>query len=962
MLALVLMFPCLCLGQGESFSISTWGTHDGLPEMSVQGLAIEPRGGLYVGTSGGLCLFDGTYCKPLQNREMSKFPASNLTALFRARDQSVWVGTVGGGLLHITSDRVEVFDRRSGLEDPYVRAIFEDSRGHLWVGTEDGLFRRSGAAFQKIELPQDLGRQEVYALAEDAQKRLVVGGNELVYLDESESATPVSTEARVPFPLRSLLSTKDGRLLLGTLGGLFERSGETFNRLPIPHGDVEALCESADGAIWAGTIANGLWRLQRGKALQVLIGDDQPGHSILAMSADANGRLWIGTESGLSRIEPTDVHVIPSPVASVDRETLSISPRGTVLLVNSQVYRLDSAMPKVVPLPLPGNPKILNLLYASDRSVWVGTAGNGVFRLDSEGHTTQYASWARLKIAGNFPRGIAEGVNGDIWVASGFGLNRITAAGINQFDSLNGLPNRNVRTLHRDRNGCMWVGTDGGPAVYCGGHFVENRATQSLRGEEIWAMTEDANGTMWLGTRNHGIYAYREPELHHFSISDGLLSNFTCGLVADRNGTLWISSPEGLSSISIDQSLSESKNTDLVFARPHPLPRGAENLKFNAGRFPNAVVDDRGIVWFATSSGPVYVDPSQPTLTHAWDGPVPVITSVLADEAYLQRVSSVRVPPRSKLLTFTFGATYLGSEQDMLLAYRLRGADDKWASSAGAHQVEYRALPPGTYTFELRAYSRAQPDTWKDAHVSFVVPVVWYRSIWFYLLILPCVAAASLLLYMLHLQQIKGRFKLILEERTRLAREMHDTLIQGCNGVAMLLEAEASSRGLPGSSYLDIAREQLQATVADAREAVWNLRQTELESDLIIAALKNISTQASESFGIPVTVHHAAKLPKLPADAAHEILMIVREAVTNAGSHGHPRAIRIDAQHSEDYLSFRVCDDGVGFGVDAASAMGDDHYGILGMHERAAMIGANLEITSTPGAGACILLTLKMKS
>jgi Y_Y_Y domain/Histidine kinase len=131
----------------------------------------------------------------------------------------------------------------------------------------------------------------------------------------------------------------------------------------------------------------------------------------------------------------------------------------------------------------------------------------------------------------------------------------------------------------------------------------------------------------------------------------------------------------------------------------------------------------------------------------------------------------------------------------MLLAYRLDGADDKWTVSTGTHQVEYRGLTSGSYTFELRAYGRAQPDTWKDARLSFVVTVVWYRSLWFYIMVLPSLAAIFLLFYMLHLQRIRGRFKLILEERTRLAREMHDTLIQGCNGVAMLLEADASSRG-----------------------------------------------------------------------------------------------------------------------------------------------------------------------
>jgi len=931
--------------------------------MAVQSLAVEPTGGLFVGTAGGLCQFDGSYCKPLQNGEMSKFPASNLTALFQEHDQSLWAGTEGGGLLHITSDHVEIFDRRNGLSDPYIRAIFEDSLGHLWVGTDDGLFRRSGSVFQKVILPKSGGRQDVYALAEDSQHRLILGGSELMYLDETNSSFLRSTGQPVPYPIRSLLLTKEGRLLLGTLGGVFERQSEKYSRLPFPNGDVERLCQSADGAIWAGTVSNGLWRLKGGKALQIHIGNDDPGHSILAMSADASGHLWVGTEIGLSRIESTNVHLVQSPAAAVDSETLAISPKGTVLLVNSQVYRLDTGEPQPIHFQLPGNPKILfNMLYASDRSVWLGTAGNGVYRLDSEGQITQYSTYSRLKIAGDFPRGIVEGVNGDIWIANGFGLNKIGHGGVEQFGSLNGLPNRNVRALLRDRNGCMWIGTDGGPAVYCGGNFIENRATKTLGGEEISALTEDSGGTMWLGTRNHGIYAYRGSDLRHFSTSDGLLSNFICGLAADKTGTLWISSPEVISSMPVDQPLGEPRKTDLVFARPYSLPKGAEDLRFSGGRFPNALVDARGIVWFATTRGPVYVARSLPSLSRAPNGPVPVITSVLADDAYIQRARPTRIPSSSKLLTFTFGSIYLGSEEDMLLAYRLEGTDDKWTVSTGSHQVEYRGLPAGSYTFDLRAYSRTQPDIWKDARLSFVVPVVWYRSPWFYVMVIPALAAVFLLFYMLHLQRIKGRFRLILEERTRLAREMHDTLIQGCNGVAMLLEADASSRSELESKYLDIAREQLQATVADARKAVWNLRQSETDAGFIISMLKNISVQASESFGIPVAVSHPGRLPRVPADTAHEVLMIVREAVTNAGSHGRPRAIDIIAQHVENHLLLRVSDDGIGFDVETASTPSDDHYGILGMHERAEMIGANLEIISSRETGTSILISLKVAS
>jgi len=356
----------------------------------------------------------------------------------------------------------------------------------------------------------------------------------------------------------------------------------------------------------------------------------------------------------------------------------------------------------------------------------------------------------------------------------------------------------------------------------------------------------------------------------------------------------------------------------------------------------------------------VYIESALPSLTHLSEGPIPIINSILADDAYLQTTHSkgIVVPSGSKLLTLNFGSIYLGSDQDILFAYRLEGIDEKWTVSTGNHQVEYRSLPAGQYTFELRAYSRAHPQTWKSARLAFTVPIIWYRSAWFYIILLSSLAVVSMSLYMLHLQRVKGRFRLILEERTRLAREMHDTLIQGCNGVALLLEASASSLP-PESKYLDLAREQLRITVADAREAVWNLRQSETDSDFFIGMLKQISVQAAESLSIPVAMTHSPALPRLPATVAHEVLMIVREAVTNAGRHGRPHTIDISAEYVENHLLLRISDDGIGFDIDTSSSPSDDHYGILGMHERAEMIGADLDITSTVGIGTCVQVSFR---
>jgi ligand-binding sensor domain-containing protein/two-component sensor histidine kinase len=945
--------------QTEDYSVSTWGTRDGLPEMAVEALAFDPAGGLWVGTLGGPCLFDGSFCKPLQNNNASSIPAKNLTTLLRVRDKSIWAGTEGGGLLHFSHGVVDVFDERNGLADGYIRAIFEDSSGTLWVGTDDGFFRKSGAHFERISFADTHSAQDVHAIAEDSDHRILVGGEALSIIDSRGVIFPYSTTQPVPERVRALLLTHDGHLIVGTVSGAFERnSNGEFKRLPLPRVDVDALYESLDGTVWCGTIADGLWRISAGQVSRTEIGENAVGHSIQAIAMDAGNRLWVGTETGLSRIQMTNVHLIPSSAAAVDQETLGLSLNSSVVLVNSHLYKLDKGVTVQIPSKIKLDVPLLNVLYASDRSVWLGTAGKGVYRVSSEGKISHYSTDSQLKIAADYAKGIVEGEHGDVWVATWNGLNRIGTGKVEVFSSSNGLPNRQVRSLLRDHNGCMWIGTDGGPAIYCSGKFVESPATRSLSGEEIWALAEDTSGVVWLGTRNHGIYAYRDSQMRHFTTSDGLISNFICGLAVDLHGTLWISSPETISSISVDQTLDAQHTNEPVFARSYPLPSTAKDLRFSGGRFPNAMVDARNVVWFATNRGAVYVTPQASVADTGDAAPLPVITSVLADDVFLLGPHKTRIPADSKRLTFSFRAVSLAPESDVLLTYRLVGLDDRWTVSAGAHEVDYRGLAPGKYTFELKAYSRSKPTAFNTSRISFSIPVIWYHSTRFYLGALAMLAFCSVSVYTLQMRNVKGRFRIVLKERARLAREMHDTLIQGCNGVAMLLEAEASSRGPEHSSFLDMARNQLRSTVADAREAVWGLRQTRTEPGFLESFIHSISTQTTSSYGLPVKVYLDKDLPCLPSDAAHGVLMIVREAVANAVNHGRPDLITISAEYRNERLLVKVSDNGVGFDLGTASAHSSDHYGILGMRERAEAIGAKLQLETSQGSGTTVAILM----
>ena len=956
---LFLLLPGTTSGQTNDFSITSWGTHSGLPEVLVQALAVRPEGGVWVATEGGLCLFEGSNCKSLPIQEARRLPQRSFTSLLIARDQSLWAGTEGGGLLHLVQGRLESFGPKEGLSDGYVRAIYEDSRGCIWVGTDLGLFQKKGSAFQYVPFSKSAAPQFVHGIVEDKSGQLIVGGKSLIVVNSGVVSSVKSWGGSDRPQIKSSVFTKEGYLIVGTVDGVFEMDGDHFRRLPFPHVDIESLCQTGDGAIWAGTVSAGLWRLKGTVATKVEFGEGNIVRTVLAMTTDARGRLWIGTQAGLTRIEETGAHFIPSLALVVDRETLAISADGSVYLVNGNVYRVENRKLRAQSFSIPKNTKILDALFAKDRSIWLGTAGNGVYHVDPKGRVTQYSTRSRHKLSTDYPRGIIEGTHGDIWVATEYGVDVIRKGVDGPIYSLSGLRSHGVRTMFLDNSGCIWIGTDEGPAVSCNGAMVQNQATSSLAGEEIWAIAEDSSGTMWFGTRHNGIYAFNDSGSRHLSVANGLPSDDICGLIVDRSGELWASSLDQIFSIPVSRAASKLDEGDFAVPRSYILPSGTEGLRFTRGRIPNALLDSHGTVWFASDHGVAFIDNPTHMRDEVSDEPTPIIRSVLIDNSFLPVSAQIKTRPNPRQIVISFGADYLSPGQEMLLMYRLRGVDNGWTISTNPQQAEYSNLPAGSYWFELKACDRAQPERWRTTTYLILVPVIWYRSPWFSVSLAVICLAVVFLAYLLHLRRLRYGFRLILEERSRVAREMHDTLIQGCNGVAMLLEAESSSRGESGeSTFLNLARTQLRDTVSSARDALWNLRQSEADSGYIQRTLASIAAHASSTFGIPVDVLYQVRHGGLPASSAHELMMIVREAVVNAGTHASPRRIIISARGSSKQFSIEVADDGVGFDVGGLSVPALDHYGIQGMQERATAIGALLEVNSTPGSGTVVRVSL----
>ena len=947
-------------GLATHFTRTIWRSQNGLPENVVQALVQDRDGYLWVGTTGGLTRFDGAQFSPPVGVGKRTISVGSIYCLLLSKDGTLWAGTEGGGLLHILDSGItRTYASSDGLTDPFIHSIYQDSSGRLWVGTDSGLFRKEEDRLVRVDLPGVTMSFDVQSIVEDNQRHILAGGSHLVDLDGGQSREIPPPGVYGQNPIDTLLAATDGTLWVGTASGLLHRVHGRFQRVPGISSTVRVLRQTNDGTIWIGTIGKGLWAYRDGALTRVGGQGLLPINTVLSIIEDINHRVWIGTHNGLVRLEKTQISLIPLTGAGNDNNygTISGAPNGEIWMVAQEPFRVSRMA--ATPLRLPGlaGIPIRSLYSAKDGSIWVGTKGRGVYHLAGTSMARAPSKPQHYSI-GNFIRGFLESSRGEMWIAADTGLYRITPKGVAHYGTAEGLANFSIRSLFEDRSHDIWIGTDQGLSRWHAGAFVQDPATDELREERVWSILEDRRGTIWFGTRDHGLFRYRDHNIDHYSTAQGLVSNVAYQLLQDRTGRFWISSADTISSVPEQDMDGPALCYDCVLSVTlYRMPDEADGAQLSGGRHPSGFLAPDDTVWFPSNRGAVHVIASGPDVQGT---PIAKITGVTRDGENIQVNRNLRFPAGSTRLDFSFAPLFLGAQNGTRLRYRLEGFDNDWISAGSAHTATYANLPAGTYRFRVQTFDISHPEVITEATLGFRQRPFLYQTWWFRLVCILAVLGCSVLTYSEHLRRVRMRFATVLEERSRLAREMHDTLIQGCTGISLLLEAMAKQRKRTpeDEDLLDVARTQVRATINEARQAVWNLRRKEEDIDLP-GSLAALAEEATRAFGIPVVCEQIASISGISGYIGHELLMVAREAIANAGSHGQPGCIRISASHEDMDLTLCVSDNGSGFVPTAPANGAGEHYGLLGMHERMSRIGGTLIIHSELGSGTQVLVKLR---
>ncbi len=937
----------------------TWSRKDDWPQSAVIAIVHARDGYLWLGTQDGLVRWDGLAQTTFNKKNTPVLRNNVIQTLLEDRGRNLWIGTEGGGLYRYRNGEFECFSTENGLTNNRVWSLCESRDGAIWAGTSSGVtcFRNGKAT--GFSTSAGVPDKPVQAIIEDGSGRILIGtyGNGLYRFDgggkfirteggsnpfvwslheDRDGCLWIGTRDGIecfkdgaprslPGTLRGLTvfaitQTRDGTLYASTdTGGVFRFDGQSFTQSTetdgLPGNYIHCVEEDRDGNIWAGGL-NGLVRLFRPKVLSLGARQGLGGGITQSLAEGADGRVWIGTDTGLNLFH---------------HDAFETSPFAAIV----------------------GKHPVYGLLEEEDGTLWVATKGAGLFRF--QGTTT--TRYSKDDLGSDIVFSIFKAHDQTLWVGTwGGGLIHFVSGRPERITHAQGLKSDFVASLAEDREGALWVVTKEGVSRYSNGTFTHFGTAQGLPESEIYAVLPLPTGEVWLGSDGGGLCRYKDGRFNTLTSADGLDSDAIFNLVPDERGYLWCSGSRGIFRTDLAQ-LDEriaGRNT-LVTSTAYGLAEGMESEYCVGGSQSTAIRTKDGRLWFATTKGAVVADPKR---LEVGSSPPPVhLEGVVINDRLEKPKNGMVIEAGVNRLIFHFVGLDLRMPEKVRYRYKLEGFDPDWIDGANQKFAIYTNLPPAKYRFRVIATNG--DGIWNQVGDSFdFVKAPRFHQTWSFLLLLfGGVSGIGWIGYRSRIRQIESRHVAVLNERNRMARELHDTLVQGYVAIGSLVDSSLAILDRSpkvAEKQLKLAQRMARHSIVEARDSVRDLRSPSLEKGDLVTALKDVAHRFSERFQTDIPVRVVGDERPLEPEAAQQMLRIGQEAVSNAIRHASPNQVRLNLQFEPGKVVLRVIDDGTGFEVERGFSAIDGHFGLLGMRERAGQINGTLKVESAPGEGTLV--------
>jgi ligand-binding sensor domain-containing protein/signal transduction histidine kinase len=965
MSAIGLLSPRAAFGLDPEKSLSqctadVFGIRDGLAGSSIRAITQTADGYLWIGADGAVRRYDGARVDRLQMSRLEELigVAALGNQLVAVRPSADPVCVMGGGGLGPCAagsaglpagTRLSAVDRQprggalwlagpttlhqlaegrparivglAGHSFGAIRAIHEDRRGRLWIGASHGLFvGAAGGPPETFALhpgSREPDGASVRSIFESPSGRLwVLSDDHLQRIDGDVTETFRPPDELADSPRTQVIEDSDGNVWMGTQSGLLRFRDGRFWRFTkrdgLPDDDVTALYEDRERSLWVGTRSGALAQFTDRTAAQ---GGGPPGlhdAAIESVTDDAEGALWFASWLGLTRWK--DGHAQNFKV--IDGPT------------QQHLYAVVAGIPG---------------------TLWVGTQVGLVSFRWREGNARL---WPGPRVVT-----VALDAAGTVWLGTDQGLARLHDHEIQPVPPEPGFTPGQVRAIAPDDHGLLWVTTEAGLARVSGGRL--RRAQSELGGTPAAdrGIHREPDGTLWFGAGT-SLVRRRQEQWRIFTAADGLPADPIFQVLPDDAGSLWLATSRALVRISRG-ALEDRDRRGPVATLSLESSDERREIAVRRSRSPGAVRTRDGRLWFASLRGVVSIDPRR-VRTNRLPPPVRIEKAIV--DGRPAAGDGRGFPPGPGTLEFHFAGLTLVEPQKAQHRYRLEGFDRHWIEAGPRRVAYYTNIPPGHYVFRVQA---ANADgVWNEAGASLELRLLphFYRTTWFYVVCGLALLVMGLSIYRMRLHRLRGQFLAVFGERTRVARELHDSLLQGMAAAA--LELENVREALPPAATVAAARlaaveDALSASLDETRRLVWDLRDHAAPSNDLGLALSRLGARLTEGKPVTCTVEVEGEAPLLPPDVQGGLFRIAQEALNNALRHAGARHLEVQLDYRDaGFITLAIGDDGQGFTPEEAAGVSSGHFGLTGMRERAHRMGGELEVRSAPGLGTRLVVRL----
>jgi signal transduction histidine kinase/ligand-binding sensor domain-containing protein len=968
------------------FTHTGWGEKEGAPK-DIRAIAQTKDGYLWLASAGGLFRFDGITFEHYEPQSGPALPAGFVPALLALPDGELWIGTYSGTISHLRNGQAKTYTRRDGVPEGHLCCLTQDWQGVIWAGTSTGLARLVGDRWEEVGNEWNFNGKSTNTLFLDRRGTLWVATENTIVFLPSGARRFQSTTIRVGQVL-DLAESANGKLWMAETTRSV-RPVPLGNKLP-PSDSTEIASGSQgilfarDGNLWVTTLGDGIARIpateqlkgnpvrfasssrrsmegkrvEFGETIQRFTAKDGLTDDVAqTIFQDREGNIWVGTANGLDQFRKNTLIAVSLPFA--DRNPILVPGHGGDVwaFLGGRVFHIGESRTDEVKNP---GANIKDAYLDSAGVLWWIT-GEVLVRFEN-GRTSRYPLPRELPKPFVYQIRATMDRSGILWIAADHVGLFLRDNGVwSRFPTLPELAKQTPETAFADERGRVWFGFLDGAVAYVNEGKIENLSARlGPPVGNVWSIN-GRNGHIWIGG-DAGLALFDGSKFREVIPVDQAKLIGISGIAELVDGSLWLCASRGVIFINRMevQKILETPSYRVhyeVFDSLDGLPGDFHNL----GK--KVIQGSDGRLWFGTSRGIAWLNPADIST----DLPSTAsVRAIISDGKLFVPVAGLTLPPLAKNLRFNYSALDLSEPQRVRMRYRLEGADKEWEDDDGRRSALYLNLGPGKYSFHVNARNEGGEWNPSDAALEFTIAPAWFQTNWFLAL---CAVAASLIMWVLHRMRMQrvskamaARFDERLSERTRIARDLHDTFLQTVQGSKLVADDALDGSGDPAhmrQAMEKVSRWLAQATL-EGRAALNSLRTSTVETNCLAQALK----RATENCSIPrsmalnfVVVGDARETHPIVRD---EIYRIGYEAILNACVHSSASKLEIELTYGRN-LTLRVADNGAGIDPAVTDHGKQGHFGLQGMHERSARIGGTFTLTSSSNAGTEIRLVVPGK-